>query len=133
MIFVISNPNSMTPAALAKLQSSNAPERKLARTIAQIEAKAVRNVANKQKAILKAKRQPRRKDGKFADIQSNPLVSFLYPMSDGNLLHRTVRLISATHLHFTGLELQPGGLWKYKKYLLAKAKEITVMTIEKMS
>ena len=111
-------------------------ERKLDRTMARIDAKAKRNIEVKAKLSVKAKRQPRRLDGKFAKplpkpatVENNPLVTFFYPMSHEpwNSKSRVVRLISANPTHITGLESTGNG-WKYKKFLATKAKEMKVMS-----
>jgi hypothetical protein len=85
---------------------------------------------------IKAKLQKRDRKGRFArplpkaaDIKRNPLVSFFYPMSSRpcDSLMRTVRLISSTETHFTGLEKQADGKWKYKKFLQPKATAFRVI------
>ena len=111
-------------------------ELKLDRTMARIDAKAKRNVANKEKLRIKALKQPRLLDGKFAKplpkpatVENNPLVTFFYPMSHEpwNSKSRVVRLISANPTHITGLESTGNG-WKYKKFLAPKATEFKVLS-----
>ena len=62
-------------------------------------------------------------------VEKNPLVSFYYPMSNTpwNSRKRLVRLISSTGTHFTGLEQQHDGGFKFKKYLAPKATEFKVL------
>ena len=82
------------------------------------------------KNSIKARNQPRHKDGRFAKplpkpatVKNNPLVEFFYPMSDNPFMDksRTVRLISANSTHFTGLEQQDNWKWQYKKFLRSRA------------
>jgi hypothetical protein len=91
--------------------------------------------------FLKARTQPRRKDGRFAkplpkpsDVEKNPLVTFWYPMSTQpwNSQLRKVRLISSTTAHFTGLENTDNG-WKFKKFLQSKAKEFRIASFNPAS
>jgi hypothetical protein len=91
---------------------------------------------NKLQLSLKAKLQPRRKDGRFATpapkpaaLEKNPLVAFDYPRSDAPWISKTriVRLISTTATHITGLE-QVGDSWKFKKFLKPKAKSMQVLS-----
>ena len=90
---------------------------------------------------FKAQMQPRRKDGRFskplpkpAAVENNPLVTFFYPMSDQpwNPKKRTVRLISSTATHFTGLEQTDKG-WKFKKFLQPKAQQFHVVSFNPKS
>jgi hypothetical protein len=90
---------------------------------------------------IKARLQKRDRKGRFvkplpkpSDVENNPMVTFFYPMSNEpwNSLKRTVRLISSTHTHFTGLELR-AGKWKYKKYLQPKATEFKVVNFNSQS
>jgi len=91
---------------------------------------------------LKAKLQKRDRKGRFtkplpkpSDVEKNPLVSFFYPMSDQpwNSRQRTVRLISSTSTHFTGLERLGNGKWKYKKFLQPKATQFKVVNFNPSS
>lgn len=86
---------------------------------------------------IRAKLQKRDRKGRFTRplptaraVEKNPLATFFYPMSSQpwNSLHRTVRLISSNATHFTGLEKQDNGRWKYKKFLQAKASEFHVQS-----
>lgn len=149
MIFIISHSKAISKKELDNLKSKLAvftdvkAKRKLDRTMARIDAKVSRKLDNTAKARLKAQLQPRRKDGQFAkplpkpaDISKNPLLSFYYPTpSDIGYRRRTVRLISATSMYLTGLEMQNGGSWQYKKYLQTKATDVVVESFnpEKMS
>ena len=103
---------------------------------ARLTAKAKRNVEVRDKMSLKAKQQPRRKDGRFLkplpkakDIEQNPLVAFDYAPKrvPWAIKPRLVRLISATPTHITGLE-KVGDSWKYKKFLTAKAKAFRILS-----
>lgn len=89
------------------------------------------------KLSVKAKLQPRRKDGRFAKplpkpsgVEKNPLVRFFYQKTptDGKL--HLVRLISSTDTHFTGLDLvdMNNDKWQYKKFLADKAKNLKIMS-----
>ena len=91
---------------------------------------------------IQAKFQKRDRKGRFAkplpkpsDVENNPLVSFFYPMSSHpwNSRQRTVRLISSTATHFTGLEKQENGKWKYKKFLQPKAQQFKVLAFNPSS
>lgn len=91
---------------------------------------------------IQAKLQKRDRKGRFAkplpkpsDVENNPLVSFFYPMSSQpwNSRQRTVRLISSTATHFTGLEKQDNGKWKYKKFLQPKAQQFKVLSFNPAS
>ena len=50
-----------------------------------------------------------------------------------NSRQRTVRLISSTATHFTGLEKQDNGKWKYKKFLQPKAQQFKVLSFNPAS
>jgi hypothetical protein len=93
------------------------------------------------KLSLKAKRQPRRKDGRFAKplpkpatVENNLMVQFFYPMSNEPLTSklRQVRLISSTATHFTGME-RVGDKWKFKKYLAPKARGFRIVSFNPQS
>ena len=89
------------------------------------------------KLSLKAKRQPRRKDGRFAkpaSVENNLMVQFFYPMSNEPLTSklRQVRLISSTATHFTGME-RVGDKWKFKKYLARKARGFRIVSFNPQS
>lgn len=87
---------------------------------------------------VRAKLQKRNRHGKFVknkptatvhSVEKNPLVTFMYPHNGETHtfpLERTVRLISSNSTHFTGLERQTNGKWKFKKYLKPKATRFTV-------
>lgn len=86
---------------------------------------------------LKAKLQKRDRKGRFAKplpkpsaVENNPLVRFDYPSSQnyGIPSTRTVRLISSTATHFTGLERLESGKWKFKKFLQPKARNFSVLS-----
>ena len=112
------------------------------------DSKVARHMANRFKNSSKARKQPRSSDGRFVPsalmkdtykskpvapkphpVEKNPLVSFYYPMSNTpwNSRKRLVRLISSTGTHFTGLEQQHDGGFKFKKYLAPKATEFKVL------
>jgi hypothetical protein len=119
---------------LVKSKLKNNLQSQLDAAVATVEGK--HKLSTCVKLSLKAKRQPRRKDGRFAKplpkpatVENNPLVAFDYPRSDAPWIikPRIVRLISATPTHITGLESQPSG-WKYKKFLATKAKSFKIMS-----
>ena len=91
---------------------------------------------------LKAKLQKRDRKGRFAKpmpkpsaVEKNPMATFYYPMSDQpwNSRLRTVRVISATPTHLTGLERLKSGKWQYKKFLQAKASGFKVASFNPKS
>jgi hypothetical protein len=63
-------------------------------------------------------------------VEQNPLVSFYYPMSHlpWHTSKRLVRLISSNGTHYTGLEHQVNGGFKFKKYLVLKAYSFQVVS-----
>ena len=91
---------------------------------------------------VKAKLQKRDRKGRFAKplpkpsaVENNPLVQFDYPNSQnyGIPSTRTVRLISSTQTHFTGLEKLETGKWKFKKFLQPKARQFKVLSFNPAS
>lgn len=121
---------------LVKSKSKTKIQRQMEELDSRLTAKAIRNVNVRERMRIKAKRQPRRKDGRFAKplpkpatVENNPLVAFDYPRSDAPWIvkPRIVRLISTTATHITGLE-QVGQGWKYKKFLKPKAKSFQILS-----
>jgi len=122
---------------LVKSKSKTKIQRQMEELDSRLTAKAIRNVNVRERMRIKAKRQPRRKDGRFAKplpnlttvAKTNPLVAFDYPRSDAPWIikPRIVRLISTTATHITGLE-QVGQGWKYKKFLKPKAKSFQILS-----
>ena len=62
-------------------------------------------------------------------VEKNPLVQFYYPNSKNNGLHshRSVRLISADHNYYVGIEILPDNKFAFKKFLKAKARQFSVL------
>ena len=101
-------------------------------------ASSSKSINNRILNSLKAKAQPRRKDGRFSkpipkpsQVENNPLVMFTYHKDETSYgkLH-TVRLISANGNYYTGLDLvdMNANKWQYKKFIAAKAKNFQVMS-----
>ena len=119
---------------LVKGKSKNKIKSQLAAAVATVEGK--HKLSTTTKLSLKAKAQPRRKDGRFAkplpklqSVENNPLVRFDYPNSNApeTIKPRLVRLISVNLTYITGLE-HVGNDWKYKKFLADKAKAFKVLS-----
>ena len=88
---------------------------------------------NRTRPSTKAKLAEKKAKAKAAKVEGNPLVRFFYPQSKTpwNSQLRHVRLISANQKYILGLEVmaQPDGGQKYafKKFLAAKAKEMSIV------
>ena len=96
------------------------------------------DISTSIKLSLKARKQPRRQDGRFskpipkpAAVENNPLVRFVYKKdTQSHACYHTVRLISASGKYYVGLDLvdMNANKWQYKKFITAKVMNFEVVS-----